>query len=123
MRVPEHLSYTKEHEWLDVTEEIATMGLTDFAQDSLGEVVFVELPETGSQLTEGQSCGEIESTKSVSELYAAASGEVVEVNERVLSEPELVNTDPYGQGWLLKIRVTGQPELLTATAYAELIKE
>lgn len=123
MSVPQNLRYTEDHEWLAVDGEVATVGVTDFAQDSLGDIVYVQLPEIGDTLTAGEPCGEIESTKSVSELFAPVAGEVVEVNAAVVDTPELVNSDPYGQGWLLRVRTTETPELLDAQGYAELIKE
>ncbi len=122
------LKYTAEHEWiaLDVSEgseqAVATVGITDFAADKLGDVVFVELPGVDSGVSAGDVCGEIESTKSVGELYAPLSGEVVAVNDAVVEDPSLVNSDPYGAGWLLKLRVDGSAaaELLDRDAYVEL---
>ena len=99
---------------------MATVGITEYAASALGDVVYVELPAVGDTITVGEVCGEIESTKSVSELYAPASGEVVEVNTAVVDSPELVNDDPFGDGWLFKVRCAEPPELMTATAYAEL---
>ncbi|MPZ01091.1 MAG: glycine cleavage system protein GcvH [Actinophytocola sp.] len=123
MDIPEHLKYTEEHEWLSLDGDVATVGVTDFAQDSLGDIVFVELPDQGSEISAGEPCGELESTKSVSELYAPVTGEVVAVNEDIRDTPELVNSDPYGEGWLFRVRVGELPELLDAADYAETIKE
>lgn len=123
MSIPENLGYTEEHEWVDLGDTAATVGVTKFAADSLGDVVFVQLPEVGATVEVGQACGEIESTKSVSELFAPVAGEVVEVNDAVVDSPEHVNLDPFGDGWLFRVRVTGTPELLTATEYAALIAE
>lgn len=123
MDIPEHLKYTEEHEWLALDGDVATVGVTDFAQDSLGDIVFVELPDQGDTINAGEPCGELESTKSVSELYAPATGEVVAINEDIRDTPELVNSDPYGDGWLFRVRVGELPELLDAADYAEFIKE
>ena len=119
MSIPENLQYTKEHEWLKVEDGVATVGITAFAAESLGDIVFVQLPDTGSTITAGEVFGEVESTKSVSELYAPVSGEVVEVNGTTSDTPEVINSDPYTEGWLLKVRLTGDvPDLLDAAAYA-----
>ncbi|MGH3520568.1 MAG: glycine cleavage system protein GcvH [Haloechinothrix sp.] len=123
MSIPEHLSYTEEHEWLSTDGDVATVGITDFAQDSLGDIVYVQLPEVGDTITAGEVCGEIESTKSVSELFAPANGEIVEINEAVVNTPELVNSDPYGKGWLFRVRIEQSPELLDAEDYAEILKD
>ncbi|MPY76924.1 MAG: glycine cleavage system protein GcvH [Actinophytocola sp.] len=123
MDIPEHLKYTEEHEWLALDGDVATVGVTDFAQDSLGDIVFVELPDQGDDVTAGEPCGELESTKSVSELYAPVTGEVVAVNEAIRDTPELVSSDPYGEGWLFRVRVGELPDLLDAAEYAETIKE
>jgi glycine cleavage system H protein len=117
--IPQHLRYTREHEWL-TDGEIITVGITAFAADALGDVVFVELPETGTITAAGDSCGEIESTKSVSEVYAPVDGEIVETNASLADEPGLINTDPYGAGWLYKVRVTRVPEVLDAAGYTAL---
>ncbi|QRP44459.1 glycine cleavage system protein GcvH [Amycolatopsis sp. FDAARGOS 1241] len=124
MSIPQNLSYTKEHEWLSVTDGVATVGITAFAAESLGDIVFVQLPAVGGTVTAGEVFGEVESTKSVSELYSPVSGEVVEVNEATSETPEVINSDPYTEGWLLKVRLTGDvPELLDASAYAALTQE
>ncbi|MEV7041113.1 glycine cleavage system protein GcvH [Amycolatopsis sp. NPDC051061] len=124
MSIPENLKYTKEHEWLNVEDGVATVGITAFAAESLGDIVFVQLPDAGATVTAGEVFGEVESTKSVSELYAPVSGEVVEVNGATSDTPEVINSDPYTEGWLLKVRLTGDvPELLDAAAYAQLTQE
>ncbi|ADJ43626.1 glycine cleavage system H protein [Amycolatopsis mediterranei S699] len=124
MSIPENLQYTKEHEWLKVEDGVATVGITAFAAESLGDIVFVQLPDAGSAITAGEVFGEVESTKSVSELYAPVSGEVVEVNGTTSDTPEVINSDPYTEGWLLKVRLTGDvPDLLDAAAYAQLTQE
>ncbi|SFA88882.1 glycine cleavage system H protein [Amycolatopsis marina] len=123
MSIPENLSYTKEHEWLNLADGVATVGITAFAGESLGDIVFVQLPAVGDTITAGEECGEIESTKSVSELFAPVSGEVVEINEAVTDSPETVNSDPYDAGWLFKVKVDTVPELLDAQAYSALISE
>jgi len=122
--IPENLKYTKEHEWLSLDGDVATVGITAFAAESLGDIVFVQLPSAGDTVTAGEVFGEVESTKSVSELYAPVSGEVVEVNEATSDTPEVINSDPYTEGWLLKVRLTGDvPELLDSAAYAALTQE
>ena len=116
------LKFTAEHEWIAVSGDVATVGITDYAADKLGDVVFVELPAVGSTVTASSVVGEIESTKSVGELYAPLDGEVVEVNDAVVDDPSLVNSDPYGDGWLVKITVdAGALEgLLDRDAYVAL---
>lgn len=121
MSVPAHLKYTAEHEWLDFDGDIATVGITAFAADALGDVVYVDLPATGTVVAGGESCGEIESTKSVSDLFAPVDGEVVESNESVAADPGVLNTDPFQSGWLFRMKVTGPGELLDAAAYESLI--
>ena len=113
------LKYTEEHEWISLDGDVATVGITDYAADKLGDVVFVDLPAAGSGVTSGQVCGEIESTKSVGELYAPLSGEVVAVNDAAVDDPSLVNSDPYGDGWLVKLRVEASAvdALLDRAAY------
>ena len=116
--IPEGLQYTKEHEWVSSTGNLYTMGITDFAQEALGDIVYVQLPKIGETLTAGKVCGEIESTKSVSEIFAAVSGVVSEINGALSQTPELLNSDPYGAGWLVKVEVSGEPsELLDAAGY------
>jgi glycine cleavage system H protein len=118
---PTHLSYTKEHEWVLVEGDVATIGITKYAADALGEIVYVDLPKLGSSTTHMKICGEIESTKSVGELYAPMDGEVVGANTALSNAPDLVNSDPYGEGWLVKIKFTALPELMTASDYDALV--
>lgn len=120
--IPSHLRYSAEHEWVDESSPVK-VGLSAVAVDALGDVVYLDLPEAGSTLTAGAVCGEVESTKSVSELFAPVSGTVVEVNGAVVDEPGLVNSDPYGQGWLFTVEVTGEGELLSAEQYAQAQEE
>ena len=118
--IPEDLRYTTDHEWVRSEGETVRVGITDYAQEALGDIVFVTLPEVGTQVTAGDTCGEVESTKSVSDLYAPLSGTVVERNEALDASPELVNSDPYGDGWMLTIRPddSGAADtLLDAAAY------
>ncbi len=117
------LLYTAEHEWLRVDGDIATVGITAYAADKLGDVVFVDLPAEGATLSNGKVVGEIESTKSVGELFAPVDGTVVEANQAVVDSPELVNSDPLGDGWLIKVRFESLPTLLDADAYAKLTGE
>jgi glycine cleavage system H protein len=118
---PEDLQYTKDHEWIRTESDSVRVGVTDFAQEALGDIVFVTLPETGTEVTAGQACGEIESTKSVSDIYAPVTGTVVSRNESLDSAPELINSDPYGDGWMFDIRPAGAVDategLLDAAAY------
>ena len=123
MSNPSNLKYTEEHEWLLIDGESATIGITAYAAEKLGDVVYVELPKVGTAISAGTVVGEIESTKSVGELYAPANGTVTEVNDAVVSSPELVNEDPFGQGWLIKISMSDQPALLDADAYTALTGE
>ena len=119
----EGLLYTKEHEWLAIEGDVATIGITEYAAEKLGDVVYVDLPSVGTKTTYMKICGEIESTKSVGELYAPVDGEVVAVNETVASNPELINHDAFGAGWLIKIRFTELPTLLSHDEYAALTNE
>jgi glycine cleavage system H protein len=116
------LKYTAEHEWIALEGDVATVGITDYAAEKLGDVVFVELPTAGSTVTAGDVCGEIESTKSVGELYAPLTGEVVEVNDAAVDDPSLVNSEPFGEGWLIKLKVDAAAvaELLDRDAYVAL---
>jgi glycine cleavage system H protein len=123
MSNPTNLQYTKEHEWVSIEGDVATIGITAYAAEKLGDVVFVDLPKVGTSTTYMKICGEIESTKSVGELYAPLDGEVVEINDTVVSAPETVNTDPFGAGWLIKVRFTSLPELMTAEEYSALTGE
>ncbi|MEO0080195.1 MAG: glycine cleavage system protein GcvH [candidate division WOR-3 bacterium] len=124
-KVPENLKYSKTHEWVRVDGDIATVGITDFAQQELSDIVFVEITALGQKVQQSDSIGIIEAVKAVADLYAPVSGEVVEANDAVKATPALVNSDPYGQGWLAKIRLTNSAELeslLGPAAYAELAK-
>jgi glycine cleavage system H protein len=125
MATPEDNRYAKSHEYVHLEGDIATIGITDYAQKELGDVVFVELPQVGTQLEAGDELGSIESVKAVSELFCPVSGEVTEVNEALADKPELVNTDPYGDGWMIKIKVndaTELDELMPADEYEEYIQ-
>ncbi len=123
MSVPSNLLYSTTHEWVRVEGDTVVVGITHYAQDQLGEVVFVELPEVGDTADSGNELGTLESVKAVSEFNAPVAGEVLEVNERLAEEPNLVNEDPYGDGWLVKIAGGPDAELLDAEAYAALIEE
>ncbi|MCK2221620.1 glycine cleavage system protein GcvH [Actinomadura sp. ATCC 31491] len=121
--IPDELSYTKEHEWVAGLDDglTVTVGITEYAAEALGDVVFVQLPEVGSNVEAGDSVGEVESTKSVSEIYSPVGGEIVEVNQNVADDPSLANSDPYGEGWMFRIRMEGDPEdLLSAEEYKAL---
>ncbi|MEV7417955.1 glycine cleavage system protein GcvH [Streptomyces sp. NPDC089919] len=124
MSNPQQLRYTKEHEWVSEVDAdgVATVGITEFAANALGDVVYAQLPEVGATITAGESCGELESTKSVSDLFAPVDGEVVEANQDVVDDPALVNTAPFEGGWLFKVKITGEADLLTADEYAALTK-
>ncbi|MGA5442565.1 glycine cleavage system protein GcvH [Streptomyces griseoincarnatus] len=119
MSNPQQLRYSKEHEWLSAAADgVSTVGITEHAANALGDVVFVQLPEVGDTVSAGETCGELESTKSVSDLYSPVSGEVTEVNEDVVNDPALVNSAPFEGGWLFKVRVTDEPaDLLSAAEY------
>lgn len=120
MALPTNLQYTEEHEWLEERDGVVRVGVTPYAAEALGDIVYVQLPEVGEQIKAGDSCGELESTKSVSDLYAPATGEVVAVNEAVVDDPSQVNADPFGEGWLLEMKVEEYGKLLDANQYAEL---
>ncbi len=125
MEVPDDLLYSAEHEWLRVEGDRATLGITDHAQDQLGDIVYVELPEPGSRVEAGAALGVVESVKTVSDLYAPISGEVIERNERLVDAPELVNASPYEQAWMLRVRIEDPAQLealLTPEAYRELVE-
>lgn len=124
--IPAELRYDKEHEWVRLEGDVAVIGISDFAQDQLGEVVYVDLPEAGESLAAGESFGEIESVKSVSELFSPVSGEIVEVNTALGETPELVNEEPYGAGWMIKVSVSDTTEidaLMSAEEYEAFITE
>lgn len=117
------LQYTEEHEWVLVDGDTAVIGITDYAAEKLGDVVYVDLPAAGTAVTAGTVIGEIESTKSVGELFAPVDGEIVEANQAVIDAPELVNSDPFGEGWLIKVRAGDLPALLSHDEYRALVGE
>lgn len=124
MNIPNDLKYTKDHEWIRVEGDVATVGITDFAQGELGDIVFVEVETEGETLDREETFGSVEAVKTVSDLFMPISGEVIEFNEGVESSPEKVNEDPYGEGWMIKVKISDISELddlLDAEAYAELI--
>ena len=124
MIVPNHLFYTKEHEWIEFKDDLAIVGITDYAQSQLGDVIFVEFPEIGSNLDIESSFGEIEAVKTVSDLFAPISGNVLHINDEIEDTPDLVNTDPYGKGWLIKISPTKNEQkekLMNADEYKKFI--
>ncbi|HWU57992.1 MAG TPA: glycine cleavage system protein GcvH [Microbacteriaceae bacterium] len=123
MAAPDELQYTAEHEWVRVDGDTATVGITAYAAEKLGDVVFVELPAVGSDVAEGAVVGEIESTKSVGELFAPVNGTVAEANQAVVDAPELLNSDPYGDGWLIKVTFSELPALLSYAEYTALVGE
>ncbi|MDG2216622.1 MAG: glycine cleavage system protein GcvH [Acidimicrobiales bacterium] len=124
MNLPEGLHYSSDHEWVQVVGDSVRIGITDYAQDALGDVVYVDLPSTGTSVTAGSTFGEVESTKSVSDLFAPVSGEIMTVNDELADAPERLNTDPYGDGWICTIAMSDTQELdalLDAAGYAALI--
>ncbi len=124
MTIPENLKYTNEHEWIRVDGDVAYVGITDYAQSELGEIVFVDIQTAGETLKAGDTFGSVEAVKTVSDLFMPASGEVLEVNPALESQPELVNSDPYGEGWMVKVAISNADELanlLDAKGYAALI--
>lgn len=126
MAVPKGLHYTKEHEWVLVEDSIATIGITDFAQESLGDITYIQLPKEGEHVKKDDPFGVVESVKAVSDLYSPVTGRVVEVNQPLLQAPELVNEDPYTDGWMVKVEVKEAPEmdeLMDADGYKEYIEE
>ena len=123
MAAEQDLKYTAEHEWLLVEGDTATVGITSYAAEKLGDVVFVELPAEGSDVAAGRVVGEIESTKSVGELFAPVDGTVAEANQAVVDAPELVNSDPFGDGWMIKVSFSELPAMLTADEYTALVGE
>ena len=126
MEFPEDLKYSKEHEWVLVEGNVATVGITDFAQDQLGDIVFVELPAVGDKVSKEDAFGVVESVKAVSDIYAPVSGKVVEVNDDLPENPEMLNEDSYGDGWIIKIEMNDPDELqdlMTAAEYEEYVAE
>ncbi|MEV6925162.1 glycine cleavage system protein GcvH [Dactylosporangium sp. NPDC051485] len=120
MSLPADLQYTRDHEWLATGGDLSTVGITAHAADALGDIVFLSVPAVGETIRAGEPCGEIESTKSVSDLVAPADGEVVEINDAAVADPAVINADPFGAGWLFRMRIAGTPDLLDAAAYAAL---
>ncbi len=126
MKFPEECLYTRQHEWVRVTEDTALVGITDYAQKELGDVVFVEFPKVGDSFDTNEPFGNVESVKAVSEVFCPLAGEVVEVNQDLVTSPELVNTDPYGDAWFVRLKIANPEEvkdLLNAEEYAELVAE
>ena len=124
MNAPEELQYTKSHEWIRTEDDTATIGITDHAQEELGDIVYIELPEQGATFEAGDSFGTVESVKAVSDLYTPVGGEVVEVNAVLNDQPEKINEDPYGEGWIVKLRVSDEGSgLLSASDYEQLLAE
>ena len=124
MNIPSNLKYTKDHEWVSVEDGIATIGITDFAQGELGDIVFVEFPEIGDSFEAGDPFGTIEAVKTVVDIYAPVSGEIVEINEGLDNDPDKVNSNPYGDGWIVKVKISNSDELdelMNAVSYEELI--
>jgi len=123
---PEDLLFSKEHEWLRIVESIGTIGISDHAQKELGEIVYIEMPKVGTKFDNGETFGNVESVKAVSELFMPASGEVVEINEELGAAPEKINEDPYGEGWMIRVRLTNTEDtadLMSAEEYDDYIKE
>jgi glycine cleavage system H protein len=123
--IPEDLHYSKDHEWVRVDGNVAIVGITDYAQDSLGDVVYVELPKAGEKFAANESFGSVESVKAVSEVFSPVSGEIAEANDSLTDEPEKVNTDPYGDGWMIRVKMSAAGEvdsLLTAAEYEDFTK-
>lgn len=126
MKTPVDNKYAKSHEYINVEGDIGTIGISDYAQKELGDVVFVELPQVGTQLEANEELGSIESVKAVSELFAPVTGEVIEVNEKLADNPELVNTDPWGDGWMIKVKLSNHDELdelMSAEEYEEYVEK
>ena len=126
MSVPADLRFTKEHEWVRIEGDTATFGISDHAQEALGDIVFVELPEVGRSIDAGEAYGVVESVKAVSDVYAPVAGEVIEINETLESEADLVNSDPYGVGWIIKVKISdnnAETELMNADEYTEFLDD
>jgi glycine cleavage system H protein len=124
MNIPQNLKYTKDHEWVSVEGDVATIGITDFAQSELGDIVYVEIETEGETLSQEEVFGSVEAVKTVSDLFMPISGEIIAFNEKLEADPELVNKEPYGDGWMVQVKLTNPSEidgLLDAAAYAELI--
>ena len=123
MSIPDDLQYTRSHEWVRMEDGTATIGITEHAQDELGDIVFVELPDEGATLDAGDSFGTVESVKAVSDLYTPVGGEVVEVNSALEDAPEKINDDPYGEGWIVKLRTSEEADLLSPEEYEKVVEE
>ena len=111
MNLPENLKYTDDHEWVSVKDDVAIIGITDFAQSELGDIIFVEFPDTGMSINQKDSVGTLEAVKTVADIYSPVTGEVIEINDNLESSPELINEDPYEEGWILKIKISNKDEL------------
>jgi len=126
MSIPADLKYTKEHEWARLEGDVAVIGITDYAQDALGDIVFLELPEVGTEFKAGDALGVVESVKAVSDIYAPISGEIVEVNEHLVDAPEIINANPYDAGWMVKMKISDPAEadaMMDAAAYEKFVAE
>ena len=126
MKNPKDLKYTKEHEWVKTENDTAIVGITDFAQNALNDIVFVELPDKGKKLTQFKTAATIESVKSVSDIYSPVSGEIIEINEQLKDHPEIINKEPFGKGWLFKIKIANKSELdklMSSEEYTKMTKE
>lgn len=122
--IPDNLKYTKEHEWVEeISEGVIRFGITDYAQSALGDIVYIQLPDGNSNVTAGKVCGEVESTKSVSEIYAPVSGLIAKVNEDLNQQPEVINRAPYGEGWIAEVEVSEMGELISASEYRSFVGE
>ena len=122
MNFPKHLRYTKDHEWIELDGNTATIGITDYAQRELGDIVYVEVETVGKSMKAGEVFGTVEAVKTVSDLFLPVDGKIIELNKNLANSPESVNSDPYGEGWMIKVEVTGSADgLLTATQYREII--
>ena len=125
MNLPENLKYTDDHEWVSINDDVATIGITDFAQSELGDIIFVEFPDTGISVNQKETSGTLEAVKTVADIYSPVTGEIIEINENLESKPELINEDPYKNGWILKIKMRNLEEfdgLLSNKDYEKLIK-
>ena len=125
MNLPENLKYTDDHEWVSINDGVATIGITDFAQSELGDIIFVEFPDTGMSINQKDSVGTLEAVKTVADIYSPVTGEVIEINDNLESSPELINEDPYEKGWILKIKISNKDELdslLSNSDYEKMIK-
>ena len=122
MNLPENLKYTDDHEWVSVKDDVAIIGITDFAQSELGDIIFVEFPDTGMSINQKDSVGTLEAVKTVADIYSPVTGEVIEINDNLESSPELINEDPYEEGWILKIKISNKDELdgLLSVSYTHL---